>query len=71
MRYYELTSEELKILKDVEQGQYRRVKNFHKQKKEYQKAATIFLNKTKNVNIRLTEKDLLGYKAKAVTEGVP
>lgn len=71
MKRYELDEEEKQILKDFEEGKFVRVPNFEREKKRYQKAAAAMLNKTKNVNIRLSERDLLKLKAKAVEVGIP
>lgn len=71
MKYFELTKEEEQILKDVEEGKYVRVKNFEKEKKRLQEIARNTLNKTKNINIRLSERDLAKLKAKAAEEGIP
>lgn len=40
-------------------------------KKELQQIARNTMNKTRNINIRLTERDLLRLKSKAVEEGIP
>ena len=71
MKYYELDKEEKQILKDIEAGKYKRVKNFEGEKKKAMEAARYTLNKTRNINIRLTEKTLLKLKAKAIEEGIP
>ncbi len=71
MKYYELTQEEKKLLKEVEEGKYKRVDNFEKAKKEAIAAARNTLNKTRNINIRITERVLSRLKAKAIEEGIP
>ncbi len=71
MKYFELTKEEEQILKDIEAGKYARVKNFEKEKKRLQEIARNTLNKTRNVNLRISEKDLQKLKARAVREGIP
>ena len=71
MKYYELDKEEKEILKEVESSKWKRVKNFSKIKKGLMEAARFTLNKTRNINIRLTEKTLLKLKAKAIEEGIP
>lgn len=71
MKYYELDPDEEQILKDFEAGKYIRVKDFAKQKKLLMEAARNTLNKTKNINIRLSERDLHKLKAKAAKEGLP
>lgn len=71
MKYYELDKEEKQILKDVESGKFVRVKNFAKVKRDLMAAARLTLSKTRNINIRLSEKDLYKLKAKAIREGIP
>lgn len=71
MKYYELTKEEKQILEDFEKGKLTSVKNLNKKKKLYQKYARNTLSKTRNINIRLSEKILAKLKAKAVKEGLP
>jgi predicted DNA binding CopG/RHH family protein len=71
MKYYELTGEEKKTLAGIEAGKYPRVKNYHTAKKSAVTAAKNTLNKTKNINIRLSEKVLMKLRAKAAKEGVP
>lgn len=71
MKLYQLDSEEEEILKAFEEGKLVRVKNFDEEKKLLQEAARSTLNKTRNINIRLSEKDLHKLKAKAAREGIP
>ena len=71
MKYYELDQEEKGILKDFEEGKLISVKDFAKEKKRYEKYARAFLNKNKNINIRISERDLYKLKAKAMREGIP
>lgn len=71
MKYFELTKEEEEILKAVEAGEFKRVKNFEQAKKDAIEAAKNTVNKNKNINLRLTEKDLQKLKAKAIEEGMP
>ena len=70
MKYYELTAEEQEILDAYERGEFKSVGDFAKRKKLLQKYARNTLNKTRNINIRLTERDLFKLKAKAVKEGI-
>lgn len=70
-KYYELDSEEEEILKAFEEGRLVRAKNFTKQKKLLEQAARNTLNKNKNINLRISERDLSRLKAKAVEEGLP
>lgn len=71
MKYYELDKEEEKILKDYDDGKYGKVNNSKAEISRLQEAAKATLNKTKNINIRLTEKDLQQIKSKAVKIGIP
>ena len=71
MKLYQLDPEEEEILRDFEAGKYKPVADFAKRKKELMAAARETLNKTKNINIRLSERDLLQLKAKAIEEGIP
>jgi len=63
--------EEKQILDDFERGEFKRIPDFVRQKKLYQKYAKNTLNKTKNINIRLSEKDVQKLKSRAVKEGMP
>lgn len=71
MKYYELTKEEQKLLEEVERGEWIRVPNFEKEKKRFQAIARNTLNKTRNINIRLSQRDLQKIKAKAIENGIP
>ncbi len=71
MKYFELDKDEKKILKDVNGGQYKSVKELKKMKLRYQQAAKSNLNKTKNVNIRLSEMDLQKIRSRAIEDGIP
>lgn len=71
MKYFILSEEEEQILKDYEEGKLTSIDNLEEEKKRYQKIAKATLNKTKNINIRLSEKDLRKLKAKAMEEGIP
>jgi predicted DNA binding CopG/RHH family protein len=71
MKYYELDKHEEQILTDFEKGKLVRSPKVALLKSRYQQAAKATLAKTKNVNIRLTHKDLLKLKAKAAVDGIP
>lgn len=71
MKYYELNKEEQEILDAVERGEFVPVENQEKEKKEAILAARNTLNKIKNINIRLTLRDLQKLKTKAIEEGLP
>lgn len=71
MKYFDLDKDEEKILNDFEAGKLVRRADLVKAKRLYRKYTQQTLNKTKNINIRLSQKDLLKLKAKAVREGIP
>lgn len=71
MKIYQLDPEEEQILKAFEEGKLVRVKNFDKEKKMLEEAARNTLNKTKNINLRLSERVVAKLKVKAAREGIP
>jgi len=71
MKYYELDKEEQEILDSVEKGEWKPVKDLAKEKRRLMQAARNTLNKTRNINLRLSERDLQKLKAKAAREGIP
>lgn len=71
MKIYQLDPEEEQILKAFEEGKVVRVKNFDKEKKMLEEAARNTSNKARNINIRLSEKDLQKLKVKATEDGIP
>jgi predicted DNA binding CopG/RHH family protein len=71
MKYYELDKEEQELLEAVENGEFVSAKDLEKAKREAVQIAKNTLNKTKNINIRLTQRDLHRLKAKAAEEGIP
>lgn len=71
MKYYDLLKEEQEILDEIEKGNFIRDPNFEEEKKKFQIIARNTLNKTKNINIRLTAKDVAKLKRKAAEEGIP
>ena len=66
-----LSNEEKKIIESVERGEWRRIPDFKKEVMRYQDYARATLRKNKRVNIRMTEKDLVNIKKKAMDEGLP
>lgn len=71
MKHIILDEEEEQILKDFEDGKYIRIKNFEQEKKRLQEIARNTLDKKRNINIRLSEKDLHKIKVKAAEDGIP
>lgn len=71
MRAVILSDEEKEILESFEKGLLVRPENAEEIKKNLVKAAKNTLKKTKNINIRLSEKDLMKAKVKAAETGIP
>ena len=71
MKQIILDKEEEQILKDFEEGKYIRVKDFEQEKKRLQEIAKNTLQKTRNINLRVSQKTLQKLKSKAVEEGMP
>jgi len=71
MKHLILDPEEKQILEDYEKGEFKSIKNLEKEKKRYQEYARNTLNKLKNINIRLSIRDLEKLKARSVETGLP
>jgi len=68
---YYLDKEEQELVEAFERGEFKSVPDLEKRKKELQRIAKNTLNKTRNINIRLSERDLYRLKSKAIEEGIP
>jgi predicted DNA binding CopG/RHH family protein len=68
---YDLEKDEEQILAAVESGEFESVLDFDAGKKKLRQYAKNTLNKTRNINIRISERDLQRLKAKAIEEGIP
>lgn len=66
-----LDKEKQQILKDFEKCEFVSIKNFEEEKKRLQRYARNTLNKRKNINIRISMRDLHRLKVKAMEEGIP
>ena len=71
MKDYDLDNEEQQLLDDYEDGEFTPVKEVEAAKLEAVKIAKNSLNKTMNINIRLSERDVYKLKARAAKEGLP
>lgn len=71
MKDYDLDADEQELLDAVEAGEFVSVANLEEEKAKARTAAKATLNKTRNINIRLSERDLYKLKAKAIEEGIP
>ena len=70
-KYYELDAEEEKLLPDFENGKLKKAKDAKKDLARYRSYVKASLNQTRNINIRLPERDLQKLKAKAAQKGLP
>ena len=66
-----LSKQEKEIAESVERGDWRSVRGVKKQIKRYQEYAKATVRKDKRVNIRMSEKDLIRIRKKAMEEGLP
>lgn len=66
-----LDPEEQEINAAIESGKLRVVPLLAREKKRIQATAKATLEKTRNINIRLSERDVLRLKARAMEEGLP
>lgn len=74
MQYFDpqdLNEEERAEFEAIESGEFVEVPNFAEEKLKAEASAKATLNKTRNINIRLSERDLYKLKAKAIDEGIP
>ena len=66
-----LSKQEKEIVESVERGEWRSVRGVKKQIKRYHEYAKATVRKDKRVNIRMSEKDLIRIRKKAMEEGLP
>ena len=66
-----LSKQEKQITESVERGDWRSVRGVNKQIKRYKEYAKATVRKDKRVNIRMSEKDLIRIRKKAMEEGLP
>lgn len=71
MKFFELDQEEKELLEEIERGEWVPVENQKEERRKAIEAAKNTLNKAKNINLRLSERDLQKIKAKAAEEGIP
>lgn len=67
----QLNAEEKEILRAYEAGELKPLKDSKKKMAQYQQVAKHTLRKSKNINIRLPERDLQRIKAIAAEKGLP
>jgi predicted DNA binding CopG/RHH family protein len=66
-----LSKEEKQLLESVEKGQWKSVKGVKGKIKTYQEYAKATLKKDRRINIRISERDLIGIQKKALEQGIP
>jgi predicted DNA binding CopG/RHH family protein len=71
MTTQKLTKEEQEILQDYEKGVSVSVPNLSEEIAYFKKVAKQSSQRTKSINLRLSERDLHRIKTKALQEGVP
>jgi len=71
MKNIKLDKEEKKIVSDFDKDKYKKVRQFKKVKSDFQEIASNTLKKSKNINIRLSERDLQKIKSRALEKGIP
>ena len=63
--------EELQILQDFENGEFRSIRNFQAEKQKLAEAASNTSKKDKRINIRISSRDLERLQMRAAREGIP
>ena len=66
-----LSKWEKDLVRSVEAGEWRSVKNLPSEIRRYQAMARATLNKDRRINIRISSRDLFGVQRKAQEEGIP
>ncbi|MDP3995012.1 MAG: CopG family antitoxin [bacterium] len=69
--YHTLDAEEREILDAYNKGEFKSVPNLEAEKKRYQEIARATLVKNRNINIRISERDLHALKKRAEAKGLP
>ena len=71
MKKIKLNKEEKVILKSVENGEWRSIKNKENGIKRYEVIAKATLKKDRRINIRISSKDINAIQTKALEDGLP
>ncbi len=66
-----LSKEEKELVRSVEKGEWRSVPQLSDQIRKYERYARNTFKKSKRINIRITERDLMSIKKRALQEGIP
>ncbi|MCH8126482.1 antitoxin [candidate division KSB1 bacterium] len=62
---------EKEIIKSYENDEWQSVEDLETEKVKYAKYARNTFTKSKRINIRISERDLIGLKIKSLEEGIP
>ena len=71
MKQHPLDKEEQDLLRTFERGEWRSVANLEEEIKAARQAARNTFNKTRRVNLRVTERDFMLAHSRAREEGMP
>jgi predicted DNA binding CopG/RHH family protein len=71
MSKMKLNDDEANLLKSYEANEWRSAKKSKTEAARYRKYAQATFRKDKRVNIRISEKDLVGIQKRAIEEGIP
>jgi predicted DNA binding CopG/RHH family protein len=71
IKNYKLDKEEKQLLLEVENGEWKSIKNLKSELARYKKIAKNTLNKVKNINLRVSVRTLSKLKNRALEEGIP
>ena len=71
MKYFELEKEEQKILDAIASDTLKSIRSVRREADRYRGYARRTLGKPRNINIRLSERDLQKMKALAAEKGLP
>ncbi len=71
MKYYELDKEEQELLDAIEASDFKPVPNVKREMARYVSYARADSKRSKNINIRISERTLHKLKVKAMEKGLP
>ena len=71
MKKFKLNKEEKAMLKSVENGEWRSIKNKDNEIKRYEEIAKATFKKDRRINIRISSKDINALQTKALEDGLP
>jgi len=66
-----LDRKETEILASLERGAWKSVKNLHEEIKKARTAAVATAKKDARMNLRISRRDMIALKSKALKEGIP